>query len=233
MVRPWDNWRGINPAGVGGFNLDLPIFAAKFALSENYNHILAIANEDGRIALQNTFVKKTITEDLSLEGDQCHFNAVFDISWMPHHLKLISASGDHTARLWDVSTSKLMSIREFNGHSRSVKVATFPHNNCNLFATGGRDGQVIIWDIRTQDNHEIVQHSSNIEDRIQNAHVGCGTGPATPSSRRRTTRNATPKVPANISNSSVTGLAFQNDYTLISCGPGDGFSKSIILIFLF
>lgn len=143
MVRPWDNWRGINPAGVGEFNPDPPIFAAKFAMNENYNHILAIANEDGRIALQNTFVKKTINEDLSLEGDQCHFNAVFDLAWMPHHLKLISASGDHTARLWDVSTSKLTNIREFNGHSRSVKVCQFSKNNCNLFATGGRDGQVM------------------------------------------------------------------------------------------
>jgi hypothetical protein len=46
-----DNWRGINPSGVGGdFNPDPPIFAAKFANLENYNHILAIANEDGRVS---------------------------------------------------------------------------------------------------------------------------------------------------------------------------------------
>jgi denticleless len=50
MVRPWDNWRGINPSGVGEFNPDPPIFAAKFAKIENYNHILAIANEDGRVS---------------------------------------------------------------------------------------------------------------------------------------------------------------------------------------
>lgn len=47
MVRPWDNWRGINPSGV---EPDPPIFAAKFANIENYNHILAIANEDGRVS---------------------------------------------------------------------------------------------------------------------------------------------------------------------------------------
>jgi hypothetical protein len=53
MVRPWDNWRGINPSGVGGdFNPDPPIFAAKFANLENYNHILAIANEDGRVSCE-------------------------------------------------------------------------------------------------------------------------------------------------------------------------------------
>jgi hypothetical protein len=53
MVRPWDNWRGINPSGVGDFNPDPPIFAAKFANNENYNHILAIANEDGRVSYFN------------------------------------------------------------------------------------------------------------------------------------------------------------------------------------
>lgn len=51
MVRTWDNWRGINPSGVGEFNPEPPIFAAKFANNENYNHILAIANEDGRVSL--------------------------------------------------------------------------------------------------------------------------------------------------------------------------------------
>lgn len=51
LVRPWDNWRGINPSGVGAdFNPDPPIFAAKFANIDNYNHILAIANEDGRVS---------------------------------------------------------------------------------------------------------------------------------------------------------------------------------------
>lgn len=48
MVRPWDNWKGINPSGIGAdFNPDPPIFAARFSQMQNYNHILAIANEDG------------------------------------------------------------------------------------------------------------------------------------------------------------------------------------------
>ena len=240
MVRPWDNWRGINPVGPNDVNP--PIFAAKFATNENYNHILAIANEDGRvspksrqpeifplnsfqifqIALQNTFVKKSINEELSLEGDQCHHNAVFDIAWMPYHLKLISASGDHTARLWDVSTSRLTSIREFCGHSRSIKVATFPQNNCNVFATGGRDGAIIIWDTRSSsETGEVMQ---KVDNKILNAHIG---GPTTPSTtRRRNNRSATPKNAGNMGNSSVTGLVFQDENTLISCGPGDGLIKA-------
>mgnify|MGYP003525084962 CR=1 FL=1 len=160
-----------------------------------------------------------------MEGDQCHFNAVFDVAWMPHHMKLISASGDHTARLWDAETEKLTCIREFCGHSRSVKVATFPKNNCSMFATGGRDGAIMIWDTRSSPENEIIQ---KVDNRIHNAHVGSST-PSTPSSgRRRGTRSATPKLPANASNSSVTGLVFQDENTLISCGPGDGISRKFI-----
>jgi denticleless len=165
-------------------------------------------------------VKNSTNEDLSLEGDQGHFNAVFDIAWMPYHLKLVSASGDHTARLWDVTESKLLSIREFCGHTRSVKVVNFRKNDCSVFATGGRDGAVLIWDLRSSANGDVIQKADN---RIYSAHVG--NGPTTPSTRRRGTRNTTPKLPPNVSNSSVTGLVFQDENTLISCGPGDGVIK--------
>ncbi|CAO1420615.1 unnamed protein product [Diamesa hyperborea] len=222
IVQPWDNWKGISPSGMStDFNPDPPIFAAKFANVENYSHILALANEDGRIALQNTFVKNsTMDADLALEGDQCHHNAVFDIAWMPYHLKLVSASGDHTAKLWDVTESKLIRIREFCGHTRSVKVATFRKNDCSVFATGGRDGAILVWDLRSSTNQDVIQ---KVDNRIYSAHVG---GPTTPqSNRRRGARNTTPKLPPNVTNSSVTGLVFQDEHTLISCGPGDGIIK--------
>lgn len=50
MVRPWDNWKGINPVGGVDFNPDPPIFAAKFSNSINYTHILALSNEEGRVS---------------------------------------------------------------------------------------------------------------------------------------------------------------------------------------
>jgi hypothetical protein len=53
IVRPWDDWKGISPnaiAGVDDFTPEPPIFAAKFSLVENYSHILAIANEDGKVS---------------------------------------------------------------------------------------------------------------------------------------------------------------------------------------
>lgn len=85
----------------------------------------------------------------------------------------------------------------------------------------GRDGQIIIWDLRSSASEGIIH---KVDNRISNAHIG--NVPTTPSTRRRGPRSATPK-PSNTSNcnSSVTGLVFQDENTLISCGPGDGVIK--------
>lgn len=139
---------------------------------------------------------------------------------MPYHMKLVSASGDHTAKLWAVTEAELVNLNEFHGHSRSVKTAVFRKNDCSVFATGGRDGAIFVWDIRASLNTEIIP---KVDNRIFNAH-SCMT-PGTPQSRRRSSRNTTPKLPPNVCNSSITGLAFQDEYTLISCGPGDGIIK--------
>ena len=45
---------------------------------------------------------------------------------MPGEMKLVSASGDHTARLWDVSRpNSYNEIAVYSGHTRSVKTVVF------------------------------------------------------------------------------------------------------------
>ena len=49
-VQESDSWKGISPSTDGAdFNPEPPIFTAKFANCSNYAHILAIANEDGKV----------------------------------------------------------------------------------------------------------------------------------------------------------------------------------------
>lgn len=201
------------------YNPEPPIFSAKFCNLENYKHILAIANEDGKIAIQDTN-KRNEQEggEISLEGKQCHHNAVFDLEWMPNHMKFVSASGDHTARLWEIRDSQCVLTRIFTGHSRSVKTATFRRKDPAVFATGGRDGAILIWDSRATLNVDMIPKADNC---IYSGHSG---GPGTPQSFKKKARH-TPKLQANVSSSSITGLAFQDDYTLVSCGAGDGAIK--------
>ncbi|XP_073846875.1 WD40 domain-containing protein denticleless [Musca autumnalis] len=217
-VAKEDSWRGIQPSNYSSdFNPEPPIFAAKFANCDGYRHMLAIANEDGKIALQDTTKRNYEAEEKALTAPQCHYNAVFDLEWAPGQMRFISASGDHTARLWEVTNSEIVGIRPFVGHTRSVKTAAFRKNDSSVFATGGRDGAIIIWDTRANLNVDMTPRADNC---IYSGHVG---GPGTPVSQRK--RSRTPKMPPNTTSSSITGLAFQDENTLISCGAGDGIIK--------
>lgn len=48
---------------------------------------------------------------------------------MPGELKLVTASGDHTARLWDVSRPEIDQVDCFHAHTRSVKTAVFRYQD--------------------------------------------------------------------------------------------------------
>lgn len=218
-VAKQDSWRGIDPANYSpDFNPEPPIFSAKFANCDGYRHILAIANEDGKIALQDTTQPNLDPEEQSLSGPQCHFNAVFDLEWAPGQMRFVSASGDHTARLWEVAGSGIRGLNSYVGHTRSVKSAAFKRSDPAVFATGGRDGAILIWDIRANLN---VDLTSRVDNCIYSGHTG---GPGTPQSvRKQRSTRSTPS--SSNTSSSITGLAFQDNDTLISCGAGDGIIK--------
>lgn len=116
--------------------------------------------------------------------------------------------------MWQIRESSFEHVRSFLGHTRSVKTAAFRKTDPACFATGGRDGVIQIWDIRSR---------SKADNVIHRGHEG---GPGTPQAyKRRATTRQTPKLPPNASSSSITGLVFQDDYTLVSCGAGDGIIK--------
>ncbi|XP_076654973.1 WD40 domain-containing protein denticleless [Halictus rubicundus] len=204
-----DVYRGITPnTNALDYNPESPVFACRFCTTEGYEEILALANEDGEIAIQNTNVNAVC--DRPLGKTQAHYNAIFDVAWMPGELKLVTASGDHTARLWDLSGSKIKQIDYFYGHTRSLKTAVFRYQDQAVFATGARDGCIMLWDIRAN-HHE--QHKP--DNCIANAHYNGSIGNV----RQRRAINRAPRA------ESITGLAFQDDVTLLSCAAGDGLIK--------
>lgn len=130
------------------------------------------------------------------------------------NMKIVTASGDHTAKLFDVAESEIREVRTFYGHTRSVKTIAFRREDPSVFATGGRDGNIIIWDTRTQGG----SHLGNIDRTIMNSH-----NTNTPVKIRKKCTCWSPSRPSSAK--SVTGLVFKDDNTLISCGAGDGIIK--------
>ncbi|XP_050575282.1 protein lethal(2)denticleless [Bombus affinis] len=204
-----DVYKGITPnTDALDFNPEPPVFACRFCTTKGYEQIIALANEDGKIALQDTDIQSMSNQPL--EGTQAHRNAIFDVAWMPGELKLVTASGDHTARLWDVSGSEIRQIDCFHAHIRSVKTAVFRYQDQAVFATGARDGSIMVWDIRA--NHYERPKPDNC---IINAH---NVGNISNVRQRRVITHSSRAQ-------SITGLVFQDDFTLISCSAGDGLIK--------
>ncbi|KAI4490717.1 hypothetical protein M0804_003661 [Polistes exclamans] len=203
-----DLYHGISPnINAHQYNSVPPVFACRFCKKKGYEQILALANEDGKIALQDINISER--RDTPLEGVQAHGNAIFDVAWMPNDLKLVTASGDHSAILWDVSQSEIRKIDFFQAHLRSVKTAVFRPEDKAIFATGARDGIIMIWDIRASHNG---QHKA--DNCILNAHSSVPT-----SNRHRKNLNHLSCT------QSITSLGFQDDNSLISCAAGDGVIK--------
>lgn len=195
-------------------NQTTPIFACKFAEKEGSKHLLALANEDGRVAIHNTLTKERF-------GQQAHYNAIFDLAWLFQQMKIITVSGDHTARLFDVSNCDMRNERIFSAHTRSVKTVATRHNDYSVFATGGRDGSINMWDIRSNCGAGGFFNMCSVNvvpDRtIQHAHKMLNR-PSTPTgkSKKKVSETSHGVSGAN----SVTGLVFQDENTLISCGAG-------------
>lgn len=133
---------------------------------------------------------------------------------MPKKMKLISASGDYTAALFDVGNGRISAEHVFRGHTRSLKCIACRVDDYSVFATGARDGKILIWDVR----------SPKIGlDCVPDILLPCSHYHPTPVSKVKTKTGKFLDVASG--SSSVTGLVFQDYYNLISCGAGDGFIK--------
>uniref|UniRef100_A0A1B6BYW3 Uncharacterized protein n=2 Tax=Clastoptera arizonana TaxID=38151 RepID=A0A1B6BYW3_9HEMI len=128
---------------------DSPMIVSRFSRIPQFENILATGNEDGIVMIHNIGKHLWSSErNSSKVVAQTHLNVIFDLAWSPSSYQLVTASGDHTAVLWDVRDDELKYLYRFHGHSRSIKTISFKPEDKHIFATGGRDGLVIIWDTR-------------------------------------------------------------------------------------
>lgn len=100
----------------------------------------------------------------------------------------------------------------FSAHTRSVKTAAFRPLPAapGVFASGARDGHVLVWDCRAGSTPAVVLKPDNW---LASCHSGAVN---TPGSHGKRARIDAPRA------ISITGLAFRDDVTLFSCGECDG-----------
>ena len=77
----------------------------------------AVTSFDGHKCLKSR--QFCCTGTFYLTDWQGHENAVFDVDWVPGENRLVTASGDQSAILWDVETQE--KVATFRGHTSSVR----------------------------------------------------------------------------------------------------------------
>ncbi|XP_036438606.1 denticleless protein homolog [Colossoma macropomum] len=196
----------------GNTAVAVPPFGCSFSTASGQSNTLAVANEEGIVCIYNTAEKQRAV----LKEWPAHDNAVFDIAWVPGANSLVTASGDQTARLWDVPTEELLG--SFKGHQCSLKSVSFPKQEKAVFCTGGRDGNIMVWDMRCSKKDGFYRQVK----QISGAHMKTeGNTPQT-KKKRASSRGMAPSVD---SQRGVTVVLFRDENTLISSGAVDGMIK--------
>ncbi|XP_054023953.1 denticleless protein homolog isoform X2 [Dryobates pubescens] len=193
----------------------VPPFGCTFSSAPNLQHVLAVANEEGFVRLYDT--EAQTTSKLIFKEWQAHSNAVFDLAWVPGEHKIVTASGDQTAKVWDVRAGELLGICK--GHQCSLKSVAFSRFEKAVFCTGGRDGNIMVWDTRCNKKDGFYRQVN----QISGAHnVVDKQTPSKPKKKRQNLRGFAPLVDFQ---QSVTVVLLQDEHTLISAGAVDGVIK--------
>ncbi|XP_071996271.1 denticleless protein homolog [Engystomops pustulosus] len=199
----------------GEVGMPVPPFGCSFSSVPDMLHVLAVTNEEGIVRLYDTEcpdMQRKIVKDW-----QAHTNAVFDLAWVPGEHKLVTASGDQTAKLFDVKAGELLG--ECKGHQCSLKSVTFSKYEKAVFCTGGRDGNIIVWDTRCNKKDGSYRHVN----QITGAHNAADKQtPLKQKKRRPVAKGFAPSVDTQ---QSVTVVVFQDEHTVISAGAVDGVIK--------
>jgi WD40 repeat protein len=85
----------------------------------------------------------TAPQHLTYSGHSAYVSAV---AWSPDGKRIASASGDHTAQVWDAATGK--HILTYRGHSSDVLALAWSPNG-QYIATGSLDTTVQVWNATT------------------------------------------------------------------------------------
>ncbi|KAG7097172.1 hypothetical protein E1B28_004547 [Marasmius oreades] len=170
---------------------------------------LALATEHGSVHILDT--QKRLDWDVEPQRTtfQPHHNGVYDVKWSCYDQFLATCSADRSVRILDVSSGN--SIATLQGHSGSVKCIAWDPQNNMVLSTGGRDGNIKVWDLRLP-HGEVSEPVTT----ISGAHDELGH-----KSKKKTGLQH-----------SVTNLVRAKNMALISSGSSDGILRCWDLRFM-
>ena len=98
-----------------------------------------------------------VQQILSLEGHKAGICVEACLAFSPDGQLLASASWDHTIKIWDVNTGKL--LRTLQGHQDLVLSIAFSPNGL-LLASGSADKTIKLWDVNTGESLQTLKEGT-------------------------------------------------------------------------
>ncbi|KRX61025.1 Trehalase [Trichinella sp. T9] len=176
---------------------------------------LGFCDEAGFFYLYDTMFFEQKNDPKLLFKLQLHKNAVCDFAWHPcGRGEVLTGSADERIILTDCNIAK--AVQCFHGHSYSIRSLSWCAENTNLFASGGRDGSLRIWDVRLR---------AGCISTIANAHYFGDFQTASSSTlcnQKRTKMNLRKILMSDVRRSGtslnvpVTGVHFHNQHYVLS-----------------
>nr|QEX51249.1 guanine nucleotide-binding protein subunit beta-like protein isoform X2 [Cymbidium ensifolium] len=142
-LRLWDLVKGCSTRRfVGHTNNVLSV-----AFSSDNRHIIS-ASRDKTIKLWNTIgsCKYTIERDVD---DDFHTSWVSCVRFIPGQPTIVAGSWDATVKVWNLTNCRLRCAMK--GHAGYVNAVTVSPDG-SVCASGGRDAQVMLWDVNDGKN---------------------------------------------------------------------------------
>lgn len=196
-----------------------PVFGLEYS-KVTYSKLLAVADEDGYVSIINTLkeLPTSLDDDSSPRRPSAqwtaHNNAVFDLAWSNNDRWMLTASGDMTIKLWD--TGYASKLATFAGHTGSVKAISVSPHGPEVFASGARDGVLLLWDTRMNACTCPNRSSSTMHPVLSVSEPHAWQTPRS-NSRKKGTLQGRPRP-------SVTAVQFLNEGTghVLASGGVDG-----------
>lgn len=136
------------------------VYSASF---RNDGKLLCAGDATGLVSVYDSYNPRTLLLSIKASSHPTHVSKFHPME----NKTLISASDDRTVRLWDISHA-YDPVLELSGASDYVRSVCFVPNAQHLVVTGSYDGNVRMYDTRTDSSQPVVtlDHDLPVEDII-------------------------------------------------------------------
>ncbi|MFC4908350.1 WD40 repeat domain-containing protein [Actinomadura gamaensis] len=99
-----------------------------------------------------------------------HGDVVRGLAWSPDGQKIVTASRDGTARIWDAATAACLTV--LRGHGGSVEMAAWAPDSRRV-ATASRDDTVRVWNAETGETRAVLREATDAVRAVAWSPDGC------------------------------------------------------------